>query len=108
MRSALFFAALFVLTAPVQAASLGQLLPRVQLSSMFEVERNSAGGAGGSRFAADGKAGGAHREAPVEAGETDTGTTEPVDPAVAPEPLRGGPMDPPKPRWKSMMPGALK
>ena len=105
MRLALLLASSLFLAPAAQAAPLGTLMPRVQMASMFEVERNSAGG-GGAR--ADGKVGGPPAKAPPDPEEEQTTSSDASEAATAPEPHRGGPMDRPKSRWKSMMPGALQ
>lgn len=106
MRLVVLFASSFLLVPIAQAAPLGALLPRVQVSSMFDVERNSAGGGGGAR--ADGKLGGLPARSPPESEEKRPPSPDVVEPGTAPEPHRGGPIDRPKSRWKSMMPGALQ
>jgi hypothetical protein len=105
MRIVLLLASCLVFLPAAQAASLGPLLPRVQVTKMFDVERNSAGGSGGVR--ADGKLGGLPSKTPPDPEDEQPASTA-AEPGTAPEPHRGGPIDRPKPRWKSMMPGALQ
>ena len=106
MRYLTIFATCLVALPAAQAASLSPLLPSVQVSRTFDVERNSAGGTGGAH--ADGKLGGLPAKTPPDADDEQRAASEIAEPGTAPEPRGGGPVDRPKPRWKSMMPGALQ
>ena len=98
------------LVAPAAGAaslSLSRFVPRINLDAMFEVERASpAGSAAGAARAADPVAGEASRGA----GDAESETEEP-DEALAPQPRpkpgAGGNAER-APRWKSLIPGALK
>lgn len=90
-------------TPPAIAAglSLSHLLPRVSVGAMFEIERSSASGTSGAAAAeeAPGAARGAEAEPDPAAREADE--------ALAPP--RGKPVGQERaPRWKSLLPGALK
>src|SRR5687768_143877 len=81
--------------------SLPRLLPSANVGAMFEIERKSPSGAGGTT-AAESPRPAAVRGADVEDDDSRVG----VDEAVAPP--RAKPASERAPRWKSLIPGALK
>ena len=110
LGSASVIAVALMLAAPAAGAatfSLSRFVPRINLDAMFEVERASpAGSATGGARATDPVAAGAPRGAGDAEDEPDE-----ADEAVAPPPRSkpgaGGSTER-APRWKSLIPGALK
>lgn len=95
--------ALALATPPATAAgvSLSSLLPRVNVGAMFEVERSSAGGASGAGSAEEAPAAVRGAEAEPDQAAREAGE--------ALSPPRGKPVGQERgPRWKSLLPGALK
>ena len=98
------FSLLLVIAAPsVMAAglSLPSIFPRANVGAMFEIERKSPSGSSGTA-AADSPRPAAVRGADVETAEGSEGTGEALTPP------RAKPATERAPRWKSLIPGALK
>jgi hypothetical protein len=95
------------LAAPAAGAagfSVSRLLPRINLDAMLEVERASPAGAAGAPSAADPVA----SDAPRVQVDADTAPDE-ADEAIAPAQRPKAGAGPERaPRWKSLIPGALK
>lgn len=106
-RSAALTLALVVCVTPAMAASgtIGRFLPRLELTAMFDLDRSSPAGPGGSRTADEASSEGS----PV---ADDEGEAAGKDAAAASapdarrKPGAGGQQR--APRWKSLIPGALK
>ena len=95
--------ALALATPPATAAglSLSRLLPRVSVGAMFEIERSSAAGTPGAASAEEAPAAVRGAEAEPDPAAREAGE------ALAPP--RGKPVGQERaPRWKSLLPGALK
>jgi hypothetical protein len=98
------FTLLLVIAAPPALAtglSLPRLLPSAGVGAMFEIERKSPAGPSGAAASEDARPA-AVRGADIEADEGRVGDDDALAPA------RTKPAAERAPRWKSLIPGALK
>ncbi|HVF35128.1 MAG TPA: hypothetical protein VND91_07365 [Candidatus Saccharimonadia bacterium] len=95
----------FVPTAMAATLSIARFVPRLELAAMFDIDRASPAGTNGSRAAGE-RPGEVPRatDEEVDAAGKDAATTAPADARVKP----GAAGQQRAPRWKSLIPGALK